>query len=948
MKIFNSIIIFLSLCTFLVLSSCQSNHYTKLSNGIEVTIHAKDSSLLHLRLLVMTDDIIRISATKNDSFSKDTSLSVIANPEKTLWNVEESENSVILSTSHVKATVSFETGSIQFQDSLGNVKLAELPQGGKTFIPETIDDKQFYSVRQQFQSPDDEAFYGLGQHQNNVMNYKGKDVDLTQYNIVAVVPYLVSSKNYGILWDNYSISKFGDPRAFKNISALTLYNEDGEPGGLTAKYYNNRDFKGIPAEKKEDSAINYKYLKDQEKFPAAFKMEQGSVEWDGYVQSDLSGAHKFRTFSAGYLKLWVDGEKIVDNWRQAWNPWTNKFRINMEPGKKYHIRIQWIPDGGESYVALNWLSPVDPAIQNRLSLYSEVAKQIDYYFVNGRNQDELISGYRKLTGKSPVMPDWAMGFWQSRERYKTQEELLDVVKEYRKRDIPLDNIVLDWQYWRPDKWGSHEFDPSRFPHPEQMIDSLHQDLNAHIMISVWPKFYVGTKNYEELKDNGWLYPKNVELGRKDWIGYVSTFYDAFNPDARKLYWEQINKNLNSKGIDAWWMDATEPDITSNVSIEGRKELMSPVALGPSAEYFNAYSLMNCSAIYNGSREANPNKRVFMLTRSAFAGQQRFAAATWSGDIASRWYDLEAQIPAGINFSMSGIPYWTMDIGGFAVERRYEHPNANDLAEWRELQTRWFQFGSFLPLFRSHGQFPYREIYNIAPEGDPAFQSMVHYDKLRYRLMPYIYSLAGETYLNDYTIMRGLIMDFPDDPEVRNIGDQYMFGPALMVCPVYTYEARTRKVYLPEGSNWYDLNSGALITGGQLVEADAPYTRMPVYIKEGSIIPAGKAIQYTGQKTQDTLTLIVYAGNSGHFNLYEDEGVNYNYEKGKYSIIPLTYNDQEKKLIIGTRKGEFAGMLNERIFRIQIVTPDLNVDLMNPEKGGQLINYSGKEVQVQIQ
>ncbi|HYX08035.1 MAG TPA: TIM-barrel domain-containing protein [Bacteroidales bacterium] len=668
----------------------------------------------------------------------------------------------------------------------------------------------------------------------------------------------------------------------------------------------------------------------------------------GYIQSDNSGSHKFRTFSAGYLKLWIDGEKIVDNWRQAWNPWTNKFRLDMEPGKKYHIKLQWIPDGGESYVALNWLSPVDPVVQNRLSLYSEVASQIDYYFVNGNSQDELISGYRQLTGKSPIMPRWAMGFWQSRERYKTQEELLDVVREYRKRDIPLDNIVLDWQYWRPDTWGSHEFDPSRFPHPEQMIDSLHQNLNAHIMISVWPKFYVGTKNYEALNKKGWLYTKNVELGRKDWIGYVSTFYDAFNPDARKLYWEQINKSLNSKGIDAWWMDATEPDITSNVSIEGRKELMSPVALGPSAEYFNAFSLMNCSAIYNGSRQANPDKRVFMLTRSAFAGQQRYAAATWSGDIVSRWYDMQAQIPAGINFCMSGIPYWTMDIGGFAVERRYEHPDKENLVEWRELQTRWFQFGSFLPVFRSHGQFPYREIFNIAPKGHPAYQSMVHYDKLRYRLMPYIYSLAGATYLNNYTIMRGLVMDFPEDPQVRNIGDQYMFGPSLMVCPVYTYKARSRKVYLPEGTNWYDLNTGALITGGNPVEANAPYTRIPVYVKEGSIIPVGKAIQYTGQKVQDTLTLVVYTGSDGHFNLYEDEGVNYNYEKGKYSIIPLTYNNQEKKLSFGARKGEFTGMLNERIFRIQVVSPGHNVDLLQPGDGGKLIQYNGKKLSVAIE
>ena len=326
------------------------------------------------------------------------------------------------------------------------------------------------------------------------------------------------------------------------------------------------------------------------------------------------------------------------------------------------------------------------------------------------------------------MPKWAMGFWQSRERYKTQAELLGVVDEYRKRNIPLDNIILDWSYWPKDAWGSHDFDTERFPDAKGMMDSVHAK-DAHIMISVWPKFYYTTDNYKAFDEKGWMFNRAVKDSIRDWIspGYIGGFYDAYSEGARKLFWDQLNEKLYSKGIDAWWMDASEPDILSNASMQYRKELMTPTALGPSVEYFNAYALVNAQGIYEGQRSTNPNNRVFLLTRSGFAGLQRYSTATWSGDIGTRWEDMKAQISAGLNFAMSGIPYWTMDIGGFCVEKRYENAKegSEDMKEWRELNARWFQFGAFCPLFRSHGQYPYREIYNIAPEGHPAYNSMVH-------------------------------------------------------------------------------------------------------------------------------------------------------------------------------------------------------------------------------
>jgi alpha-D-xyloside xylohydrolase len=458
-----------------------------------------------------------------------------------------------------------------------------------------------------------------------------------------------------------------------------------------------------------------------------------------------------------------------------------------------------------------------------------------------------------------------------------------------------------------------------------MVDSIHS-LHGRVMISVWPKFYTTTDNYKAFDENGWMYQQAVKDSIKDWIGpgYLGSFYDAYSADARKLFWKQMQDKLYPLGFDAWWMDASEPNVRDCTDLQYRKDLCGPTALGPSEEYFNAYALMNAEAIYDGQRGVDPDKRVFLLTRSGFSGLQRYSTATWSGDIATRWEDLKAQISAGLNFAISGIPYWTMDIGGFCVEDRYVagqdefyktgRENA-DNKEWRELNARWFQFGAFCPLYRAHGQYPLREPWNIAPESHPAYKSILYYTQLRYRLMPYIYSLAGMTYLNDYTIMRPLVMDFTADTQVNNIGDQYMFGPALMVCPVYTYGARQREVYFPAGSVWYDYYTGARIEGGQRLTVDAPYEHIPLFVRGGSILPVGPEMQFSDEKQPQVIDLYVFPGQDGRFNLYEDEGTNYNYEKGQYALIPFAYNEAEGTLTIGTRQGEFPGMLKERTFRV---------------------------------
>ncbi len=519
-----------------------------------------------------------------------------------------------------------------------------------------------------------------------------------------------------------------------------------------------------------------------------------------------------------------------------------------------------------------------------------------------------------------------MGFWQSREHYRTQDELLSTFSKFREKGIGIDNIVQDWNYWVQDSWGSHDFDESRYPDPKMMIDSIH-DMHGRLMISVWPKFYVNTEHYKEFVDKGWMYMRAIEDSIRDWVGpgYMGSFYDAYSADARQLLWNQIKEHLYGLGIDAWWMDATEPNIRDCVSMDYWKTLCGPTALGSSTEYLNAYSLLNAQAIYDGSRKEEPNKRVFQLTRSGFAGLQRYSAASWSGDISSRWEDMRSQIVAGMNYSLCGNPYWTMDIGGFCVENRYASAQRlydktgienQDLAEWRELQTRWYQFGTFVPLFRAHGQFPYREVWNIAPEGHPAYQSIRYYNNLRYRLMPYIYSVAGRAYYGDYTIMRGLVMDHSEDPEVMKVSDQYMFGPSLMVCPVYEYKATSRSVYLPGGSLWYDYyDSSKVYEGGLTIQADAPYERIPLFVPAGAIIPEGPEMQYVDEVPADTLTLHVYAGKNGRFNLYEDDGITYNYEEDQYSIIKMFYNDETENLVIMDRIGEFDGMIKERVFNI---------------------------------
>jgi alpha-D-xyloside xylohydrolase len=888
--------------------------FRRTADGIVVTPASGPEKAV--RLSVYGDSIIRVTASPTPRIDSSPSLMVTAKPADRGFTVTEQAGHVVVRTARIVADVDLADGDVAFRDPGGRTLLAE--SAAASFSPTSVEGQRFFAIRQQWNRGTDEGFYGLGQHQNRQMDYLGEDVELAQHNMDVAVPFVVSTRNYGVLWANASITRFGDPRPYALAGeGLKVTGDAGQPG-FTARYFLGNRL----ALTRQEPTIDYQYIRDQARWPAEARPANGETQrvvWTGRLHPEVSGLHKFRLYASSYVKLFVDGRLVLQRWRQNWNPWYLNFELPLIAGKSADIRIEWEPNGG--YIALLHNGPQAEPDRRSLSFASELGKAVDYYFVAGRNMDEVIGGYRRLTGKAAMLPKWAYGFWQSRQRYSTQEEVLEVARQYRARGLPLDSIVQDWFYWPEDQWGSHEFDARRYRDPKGMIDALHA-MNVRFMISVWPKFYPNTAHYRELAAKGHVYLGNIRAGNRDWVGpgYLNTDYDPYSAEARAIYWRQVEERLGRLGVDAWWLDAPEPDIHSNLSIDERKAVMTPTAIGPGAAWFNSFPLVHAEGVYQGWRRFKPDVRSFILTRSAFGGLQRAGAAVWSGDVAARWDDLRDQISAGINFSMAGIPNWTHDIGGFAVEERYSRQDPAHLAEWRELNLRWFQFGAFSPLFRSHGEFPRREIYELAPEGSPTYRSMEYYDRLRYRLLPYIYTLAADTYFRDGTIMRGLVMDFPADPAVRRIDDEYMFGPAFLVAPVTEYKARSRPVYLPLGAAWYDFNDGRAYPGGRRIETDAPYERMPLFVRAGSIVPIGPAIQHSGEQPGAPITLNVYTGANGVFSLYEDDGVSLRYQKGAYSRIPIRWDESRRVLAIGRREGGWRGMPAKRIFYVRWIAP----------------------------
>jgi alpha-D-xyloside xylohydrolase len=896
------------------LAAQTSGAWERTETGLVVT--PAQGPEAEVRLAVYGDRIVRVTTLPTRDARPEQSLMVTAAPVTQGFTVRAEGGRAILSTSRLVAEVDLADGNVRFRDADGRDLLAE--SAPAAFAPVTVEGQSYVSVRQQWNRGSDEGLYGLGQHQNGQMNYNGEDVELAQHNVAIVLPFLLSTRNYGILWDNNSISRFGAPERYALVGSdagLAVTGADGTPG-WTATY----TLAGREPVRRSEPSIDYQYLDDRPRWPTSLRAANGDPEnatrvvWSGRVTASQGGRHRFRLYGSSYVKLRVNGRLVVDRWRQNWNPWYYNFTLDLPPGRASDISVEWESNGG--YVALLYSPPEPEADRHSIRFASEVARAADYYVVAGDDAEGVIAGYRQLTGRSTMLPRWASGFWQSRQRYETQAQLVGVVEEYRRRNLPLDAIVQDWFYWPEAEWGSHRFDAARFPDPQAMIDRVHA-LNARFMISVWPKFYPTTDNYRELSLLDAVYRRNLESGDRDWVGpgYLSTFYDAYNPAGRAIYFRQIRDRLGVLGVDAWWLDATEPDMHSNLSLEERARRQGPTARGPGAALFNPYALPHAEGLNDNLIAWHPDVRPFILTRSGFGGIQRTGAAVWSGDVAARWDDLREQIAAGINYSLSGAPNWTHDIGGFAVEARYSSQDPAHVEEWRELNTRWFQFGAFSPLFRSHGELPRREIYELAPEGSPTYETLAAYDRLRYRLMPYIYTLAADTWHRDGTIMRGLVMDFASDRRVRDVADQYMFGPSLLVAPVTRFRARTRDVYLPAGVSWYDLRTGRAARGGRTVRADAPYEWMPLYARAGSIIPTGPMIQHSGEGQNGPLTLHVFTGVNGAFSLYEDDGTSRQYLRGAFARIPIRWDQATQALHLGARAGHYPGMAERREIRV---------------------------------
>ena len=855
----------------------QPSGFERVADGVR--LQTRDG---YVTLHVRSDSIVRVTFSRTRDFRTDDM--VVVGPTNTSavrWTTSSTPQTVIVTTPKLRVNVARTDGAVTFADTSGRAILAEAP-GGHRLTPADVQGESTFHVQQLWKDNADESLYGLGQRQEGKLDIKGYDFDLWQRNTVVEIPMFVSSRGYGILWDNTSPSKFGDIEPFETLSAATEA-----------------------------------------------------------ITAPVTGDYQFQTYSNGSTKVWLDGVLRIDHYKQNWATEYDQFKVHLEGGKTYPFKLT---NAGGTTVELRWKKPTPPAT----AMWSEVGEGIDYYFIYGPEIDQVVAGYRALTGQATMLPDWAFGFWQSKNKYNTQDEILKTVAEFRRRQIPMDTIVQDWQYWPIDRWGDHEFEASRYPDPDAMIKAIH-DAHARFMISVWGKFYPTTNNYKEMEALHALYPTTAKDHTKDWLNREYSFYDTFSAPARTLFWDQVNRALFRRGVDAWWMDATEPDLVqpSPPTLESTRRFIDHTAIGTASRVMSAYSLMNSKAVYDGQRSTAPDQRVFILTRSGFAGIQRYATVTWSGDITSTFQTLRKQITAGLGFSIAGDPYWTTDTGGYTMERRIAQAKEGDaLDEWQELNARWFEYSTFCPILRVHGTDRPREMWNIGDDQSAVYQTELTFDTLRHALFPYIYSVAGAVTQDGSTMMRPLVMDFRQDAKARELTDEYMFGPAFLVNPVTEYKARTRPVYLPAGSDWYDFWTGVHVKGGQTITADAPFDRLPLYIRAGSIVPVGPPQQYIGEHRDAAITLYVYGGVNGSFSLYDDDGQSYGYERREFARVPISWNDATRTLTIGARVGSYPGMPASRTFTVVLVTPQ-NAIGYGAQAKGTTVTYTGASIRTPV-
>jgi alpha-D-xyloside xylohydrolase len=831
-----------------------------------------------LSISPLTENAVRIKFHKGteESLPELVFTSGVATPE---FQVFDSSSKLEVKTKKITVSLDRQTGKLSYADNNGKVFLSE-KEGARKLSPDSIQGEPCFEAEQSFESPSDEYIFGLGQFQDGQYNLKNVARRLTQVNTQISIPFIYSSKGYGLLWHQYGLTDYNPANNF------------------------------IVLEKQERSSSNNNQMAEVTTTSGTQKVSQNQSLYQGKFTVQKDGEYSI------FLDLGdmgnrhfvvIDGKPCLDQ-SNMWLPPTAGTLVNLKAGE-HQVQILCKSNNTPK---LSWR-----LCDNSMTFRSPNAKELDYVVFYGPSADNVIASYRNLSGNVPMFPKWAYGFWQCRERYSSGTNLVETVKEFRKRNLPMDVIVQDWQYWGKYGWGVPKFDETNYPNPAGFIKELH-DLNAHFNISVWENLDKKSEVAKDYVDN------NLFIPNSPWV-------DVFNPLGRETHWNALNKNLFAYGVDSWWMDATEPE---NDALKGKKTF-----LGLGDFYRLTYPLFVSEAVYEGQRKTTSDKRVCILTRSAFLGQQRYGIINWSGDIGGTWDTYKRQIVAGLNYTITGLPYWTTDIGGFFRPGRSQYTDE----KYQELLIRWYQWGTFNPIFRVHGYQTETEPWKYGQKVEDNMRKMLN---LRYRLLPYIYSEAWQVTKNGSTMMRPMVMDFNGDATAVNREYQYMFGKALLVAPITEPGISEWNVYLPKSVSWYDFWTGKRFNGGQTIKTDAPLNKIPLFVKAGSIIPIGKLIQYTGEKSADTLEIRVYKGANGKFELYEDEGDNYNYEKGKYTIISFKWDEKRQSLTISDRQGKYTGSILKRIF---------NVVVVNEKKGfgidagsvGKKVSYVGTKMEIKL-
>jgi alpha-D-xyloside xylohydrolase len=870
--------------------------YQQQADGVQVKTQAGQ-----LAVNWYSDSIVRVryiegqAPFKYDKTKLDQTMLVPEAQQAVDWKLAEDAQQLLLQSDQLQVVIDKASAQVSFLDQHGRELLSERSGENRSFSPFTVGEVATHKGHLVFNMDDDDPLYGMGQHQDGYMNRRHVPTRLVQHNTRIGLPMVISPAGYGLFFNHMSYMEFnpGSASGLENVETVKIQKR----GPKVTEQDMARDGAKRMANSKFDAPLQA---------TASFTPKVSGV-YGLYISNP---SHEDARYTS--MKIEVDGQEVL-HYINFWNEAAMGAAVELEAGKTVEIKFDAALAGSEFHV-----TPPD----NRFEVAIEAAEDLDYFFIAGTSMDGVVRGYRQLTGSAPIPPRYMFGFWQCRERYRSQKELLENAREFRERNIPVDVIVQDWQWWT--KTSNREFNKN-YPNPKAMLDEL-ESMNYRVMFSTWAT----ANNPADRKRFG---PELIN-GRN---------INVYEPEGRELFWADIRRSLFDLGGDAWWHDGTE-----GFPVPERAD----TEFGPGFLHHNDFALLVSKASYEGQRrDGNDATRPVILTRSAWGGQQRYGSVMWSGDISSTWDHYRKQIAAGLNFCMAGVPYWTTDTAGFfrgvgqvATEDGGGYANQHKSKEFQELLIRWMQYSTFCPVQRIHGYQSQTEMWRY---NESTYASLLDMVRLRYSLLPYNYALARMVAVEDYTMMRGLAMDFPQDSAVVDIADQFMFGPSLLVCPVVESGVTEREVYLPQGTDWIDFWTGERHAGGQSMIAPAPLNRLPLYVKAGSILPIGPKVEWADQKAWDVLEIRIYPEADGHFTLYEDEGENHNYETGACSEISFAWDDAKQELSIGERQGNFAGMPEQRVFKLVVVKPGEALGISHADSYDKLINYNGKSLRVQF-